>query len=201
MTTRLPISCFLDKRSWPLVKFFAAWWFLNLVMNLTVPGLQPFSAALLLPSCEIFILMAVTAVAVRWGMPFHAAYYFPAIAVVLFLRLFIFADFLVPFYLNRKFNLYIDSLYLPDLVHLLYQSIPPSTFYSGLILLAALVILLCVGLHKSLAVIHGFFRHPYGRRLFWGTSGMLFLVIAGFHHFVAGKTSTCQCVRSHATGD
>ena len=72
MTRRLQISCFLDE-SRPLVKFLAAWWFLNLVMNLTVPGLQPFSAALLLPSCEIFILMAVTALAVRWGMPFHAA--------------------------------------------------------------------------------------------------------------------------------
>ena len=81
MTTRLQISCFLDE-SRPMVKFLAAWWFLNLVMNFTVPGLQPFSAALLLPSCEIFILMAVTAAAVRWGMPFHALYYFPAIAVV-----------------------------------------------------------------------------------------------------------------------
>lgn len=190
MTTRLPISFFLDKRSWPLVKFCSAWWFLNLVMNLTVPGLQPFSVALLLPSCEIFILMAVTAVAVRWGMPFHALYYLPTIAVVLFLRLFIFADFLVPFYLNRQFNLYIDSVYLPDLINLLYKSMAPSAFFTGLILLAALVTLLCMGLHKSLAVVHGFFRHSHGRRFFWGAAGLLFLVIAGFHHFVAGKTAT-----------
>ncbi|MGA9477344.1 MAG: hypothetical protein WBV21_06170, partial [Desulfobacterales bacterium] len=115
------------------------------MMNLTVPGLQPFSAALLLPSCEVFILMAVTAVAVRWGLPFHALYYLPAIAVVLFLRLFIFADFLVPFYLNRQFNLYIDSVYLPDLINLLYKSMAPSAFFTGLILLAALVTLLCMG--------------------------------------------------------
>ncbi len=175
---------------WPLVSFLAAWWFLNIVINVTVPGLQPFSAALFLPSCEIFVLMAVTAVAVRWGMPFHAAYYVPAIAVVLFLRLFIFADFLVPFYLNRQFNLYIDSLYLPDLIHLFHKSMPSSTFYSGLILLAALVILLCLGLHKSLAVIHGFFQHPHGRRIFWGTAGLLFFIIAGYHHLVTGKTVT-----------
>ena len=189
MTRRSPDFRFKPR---PLVTFFAAWWFLNILMNLTVPGLQPFSAALFSPSCEIFILMAVTAVAVRWGMPFHAAYYLPAIAVILFLRLFIFADFLVPFYLNRQFNLYIDSLYLPDLVHLLYKSMPPSNFYTGLILLAALFILLCVGLHKSLAVIHGFFRHLQGRRFFWGTAGLLFFLIAGFHHLVTGKTSAAS---------
>jgi hypothetical protein len=189
MTTRLPLSCF-HTQSWHLVKFFAAWWFLNLVMNSTVPGLQPFSAALLLPSFEIFILLAVTAVAVRWGMPFHAAYYLPAIAVVLFLRLFIFADVLVPFYLNRQFNLFIDSLYLPDLVLLIYKSMSPNIFYTGIILLVALVILLCIGLHKSLAVIHDFFRQPHGRRLFWGTAGLLLFGIAGFHHIVIGKTAT-----------
>jgi hypothetical protein len=175
-----------------LVTFFAAWWFLNLVMNVTVPGEQPFSAALFLPSCEIFALMAVTAVAVRWGMPFHAAFYIPAIAVVLFLRLFIFADFLVPFYLNRPFNLYIDSLYLPDLIHLLCKSMSPSALYSGLALLTALVIFLCLGLYKSLSVIHGFFRHPHGRRIFWGTAGLLFFVIAGYHHFVNGKTAATR---------
>jgi hypothetical protein len=134
--------------------------------------------------------MAVTAVAVSWGMPFHAAYYMPAIAVVLFLRLFSLADFLVPFYLNRKFSLYIDSRYLPDLIHLIYKSIPPSTFYSGLILLTALVILMCQGLYKSLAVIHGFFRHPHGRRLFWGTAGLMFFILAGYHQLVNGKTIT-----------
>ncbi|MGW8188418.1 MAG: sulfatase-like hydrolase/transferase, partial [Desulfobacterales bacterium] len=174
---------------WSSVKFFAAWWFLNILINVTVPGLQPFSTALFLPSCEIFVLMAVTAVAVRWGMPFHAAFYIPAIAVVLFLRLFIFADFLVPFYLSRPFNLYIDSFYLPDLIHLLYKSMPPSAFYSGLILLTVLVILLCLGLYESLSVIHGFFRHPHGRRIFWGTAGMLFFVIAGYAHLVNGKTA------------
>lgn len=174
----------------PLFQFFAAWWFLNLVINFTVPGLQPFSAALLLPSSEIFILMAVTAVAVRWNMPFRPAYYLPAIAVVLFLRLFIFADLLVPFILNRKFNLYIDSVYLPDLVYLLYKSVSPNFFFSGLFLLVAFITLLCMGLYKSLAVIHGFFRHPHGRRLFWGTAGLLFFVMAGFQHIVSGKTAT-----------
>ena len=103
----------------------------------------------------------------------------------------LFADFLVPFYLNRQFNLYIDSVYLPDLrAHCSTKACRRPSY--GLIRLAALVFLLCVGLYKSLAVIHGFFRHPYGRRLFWGTSGMLFLVIAGFHHFVAGKTSSAS---------
>ena len=31
-------------------------------------------------------------------------------------------------------------------------------------------------------------------RFFWGTAGLLFLVIAGFHHFVAGKTSSASAL-------
>ncbi len=189
MTTRSWRPFFLVD-PWPFVKFFSAWWFLNLLMNLTGTGLQPFPTIVFSPSIDILILMAVTAVAISWGMPFHVLYHLPVIGLILFLRLFDLVDSLVPFFLNRRFNLYIDAAYLPDLVHLLFKTAGPKVFFAGLFLLATFLILVCLGLHKSLAVIHGFLRHPRGRRFFWGTAGILLLVMAGINNLTTGTAFT-----------
>jgi predicted transposase YbfD/YdcC len=75
-------------------------------------------------------------------------------------------------------------------VHLLFKTAGPKVFFAGLFLLATFLILVCLGLHKSLAVIHGFLRHPRGRRFFWGTAGMLLLVMAGINNLTTGAAFT-----------
>ncbi|MFZ0612369.1 MAG: sulfatase-like hydrolase/transferase [Desulfobacterales bacterium] len=163
-------------------ELFAAWGFLNLLMNGGLFGWHSLLAALLLPSGEIILLLAVAAAAARRGLPFHAGTCLPVISFLLFLRLFTLADLLAPRFLNRPFNLALDAVFLPDLLQLLYKSVSPSIFFAVFFLLIALVSLLGIGIHKSLAVAYDFLRFPRQRRLFWGFTTLALVTMAGMQH-------------------
>ncbi|MFZ0240124.1 MAG: sulfatase-like hydrolase/transferase [Desulfobacterales bacterium] len=170
------------------LELFAAWSFLNVLMNGGLFVWHPFLAALLIPSGEIILLLAVMAAAARWDLPFHPLWHLPAIAFLLLIRLFTLADLLAPHFLNRPFNLALDAVFLPDLVHLLYKSVSPVIFSAGFFLLIVFVFLLCISIHRSLAVAHGFLRIPRQRRLFWGFAALALLVMAGMHHVAGAAT-------------
>ncbi len=164
------------------LKFLVAWGFLNLLMTTGFAGLPPHWTAFALPSGEIILLLAVAAAAARRGVSRHPGWHVPAIVLLLFLRLFTLADLLAPQFLNRPFNLAMDAAFLPDLVHLLYNSVPRGTFFGGIFLLIALALLLIVAIHGSLAVVTGFMRLPQQRRLFWALAASALLVTIGMQH-------------------
>lgn len=164
------------------LKFLAAWGFLNFLMTAGFSDLHPHWAAFALPSGEIILLLAVAAAAARSGVWCHPGWHIPAVALLLFLRLFTLADLLAPQFLNRPFNLALDAVFLPDLVRLLYKSVSRGTFFGGVLLLIALVLLLTIAIHKSLAVVIGFLRLPQQRRLFWVLVVLALLVMIGIQH-------------------
>jgi hypothetical protein len=85
----------------------------------------------------------------------------------MFFRLFRIGDVLMPMYFNRDFNLYIDSKYLPDLVHLLYSTISFKVFtcYTGLTFI--LSTLAVWGTWRALKAIHHYLTVPRHRFIFF----------------------------------
>ncbi|NIO06380.1 MAG: sulfatase-like hydrolase/transferase [Proteobacteria bacterium] len=127
----------------PTLRFILAWAFLNVLTNLNYPAPEIHFLAPFRPCPEITILIIGLSVAAWLGLPYRPTVSIPLTAVVIFFRLFRLGDVLVPMYLNRDFNLYIDSQYVPDLIHLLYNTVPLGTFigYFG----AAVTLIVVVG--------------------------------------------------------
>lgn len=163
------------KRALPTLFFLLAWGFLNLLVNLNYPTHEPHSLAPLLPSPEIAALLASLCAAVWLGMPFHHAVYVPLTCVLIFLRLFLIADVLVPMYFNRNFNLYIDSRYVDDLIHLLYStsSTEAIIFYTGLTVGAFGA--MTWGVWRALKTIHHYLTVRSHRYVFLAMAAVLVL--------------------------
>ncbi len=107
----------------PLLRFGAAFFFLSALLNLEYPVAQLFSWRLLRPSFDVWLLLLLLAMAacfVRRRAALWAV--LPLWSLFLILRLFKIGDTAVPMYLNRPFNLYIDSGYLFGLYDLLKTS-------------------------------------------------------------------------------
>ncbi len=157
----------------PTMGFVLAWAFLNALLNLNFPAKEPNLLAPLLPSPEIAVLLSALCIAVGLGMEFHRAVYLALTVLLLFFRFFRTGDVLVPMYFNRTFNVYIDSRYVPDLVHLLYHtlSLEAVIAYGGL----AITILAAAswGIWRSLKTVHCYFRLASQRYIFLGLVAVL----------------------------
>jgi hypothetical protein len=174
----------------PPVQLIVSWLFLNLLINLDYPLEYPLdypafsglSAALLTPSLEIWVLLLVLSLAVLFKTAGSARTQFTLVLAVVFLRLFRIGDTLVPAYLSRPFNLYIDSGYIPDLLHLLYHSLS----LPRLILLApvtlALTGALLWGIHHALNLAMQAFLNLHLRRLFWGLTVLQGIWVGLWYH-------------------
>ncbi|HEA66824.1 MAG TPA: hypothetical protein ENI07_08395, partial [Desulfobacterales bacterium] len=106
----------------PMLNVLLAWLFLNILINIDYPAEQTDWLSLLRISPEILMLLGLLCVVSYIGMPFHPAFYIALTALFVFFRLFRIGDVLMPMYFNRPFNLYLDSQYVPDLIHLLYYT-------------------------------------------------------------------------------
>jgi hypothetical protein len=108
---------------WPLLlSFTAAFLLLSALLNFNYPADQPFSWRFLLPSIDVWLLLisvGVAACASRRAAVLTGMLVWPLFLV---LRLFRIGDTAVPMFLNRPFNLYIDSGYLFGLYDLLKTS-------------------------------------------------------------------------------
>ena len=124
----------------PLVTLLACFLVLNGLFNLDYPSGQLVSPRLLLPSPDLWLLLVGMAVSSRWSrlLPWSVT---GAWLLFLLLRLFRLADVTVPIYLNRPFNLYIDSKYLYGL----YDLLKTSSQEGELLRLASLATLAAVG--------------------------------------------------------
>jgi hypothetical protein len=105
--------------------------FLDVVLNIRYPASDLPLLTLFKLSPEVLGILLVICLTGLLRIRFQAAVYMPLTALVIFLRLFRTGDILVPMYFFRPFNLYLDSRFLPDLIHLLYRTLARSTFILG----------------------------------------------------------------------
>jgi len=112
----------------PLLKLCAAFIFLSVLLNVPYPGSHFISWRLLLPSIDVWILLVLMSLAAFAGRRTLYWTSLSAGALYLVLRLFRIGDTAVPLYLNRHFNLYIDSGYIYDLYDLLKTSARQGDF-------------------------------------------------------------------------
>ena len=112
----------------PVLELAGALIFISFLLNFDYPARHLFSWKLLLPSADVWLLLVVLALAALCG---RRALFWTSLALwglFIFLRLFRIGDTAVPLYLNRDFNLYIDSAYLYDLYDLLKTSAQQGDF-------------------------------------------------------------------------
>ena len=116
-------------RSWPpLLILAAAAGVLSLLLNVEYPAERLYSWHLVLPSVDVWLLLLPMALAACWGTRVLFWTTLPLWALFLVLRLLRIGDTVVPMYLNRPFNLYLDSAYLYGLYDLLKTSSREGNF-------------------------------------------------------------------------
>ncbi len=130
-----------------LFKLAAVYFFLSVLLNFQYPASRLFSPKLLQPSIDIWLLLLFFALVACFSKYSRALLFFtclPVWALFLVLRLFQIGDTAVPMYLNRPFNLYIDSGYLFGLYDLLKTSSVQGEFLlmAALAVIAALTVML-----------------------------------------------------------
>ena len=161
----------------PLLVFTAAFLFLNVLLNFDYPANRWLSWQLLQPSVDVWLLLVFLAVAACCG---KRSLFWTSLAVwTLFmaLRLFRIGDTAVPMYLNRPFNLYIDSGYLFDLYDLLRTSARQGNF----LLLSATALTAGLGVMASSwyawRAAAGVLTYRRFRTLFLGASGLILGIV------------------------
>jgi hypothetical protein len=147
--------------------------FLNVLINLNYPAQEPHLLAPLLPSPEVAVMLAALCTAVWLGMPFHPAVYLPLTALLVFFRLFRIGEVLMPMYFNRPFNLYLDSQYVPDLIHLLYYTVSIEAFIGYTGLAVALFGAAVWGGWRAFKTIHRYVAIRSQRHIFLGLTAVL----------------------------
>lgn len=130
-----------------LLKLCTAFLFLSVLLNFDYPADHLFSWRLLLPSLDIWLLLVFVALAAFSGERTRLWTSLTAFALFLVLRVFRIGDTAVPLYLNRHFNLYIDSGYIYDLYDLLKTSARQGEF----LMLSATALTIALGITTSSA--------------------------------------------------
>ncbi len=118
-----------EKSPWPrLLPLIAAILCLSALLNLDYPAGPLVSWRLLLPSADVWLLTGVMALAACGGRRPLFWTWWAVTILFLALRVFRIGETAVPMYLNRPFNLYIDSRYLLSVYDLLVTSARQGAF-------------------------------------------------------------------------
>lgn len=160
--------------------FMSSWIFLNVFMNFNFPAPLPSPFHLLLPSLEVWVVLLFLSLLVRFAVPLKPYISIALILLFIMMRLFRIGDVLMPYYLNRPFNLYMDTDYLPDLLHLLYHSLSlPILFLWGTIFLGLLIFSFWA---ISLCLRHLYisFSYPRLRQSFWAITIAQTLLVGSY---------------------
>jgi len=169
--------------------FVASIAFLNALMNFSYPSGDNQIGQLMLISPEIFIVLILVALAACLRLPVHPGLYLPATLFVIFLRLFRLADSLVPTYFFRPFNLYLDSQFLPDLIFLLYSTVPLKTFTLGCLLAVAALGLITWGVARALKTIYVFISNRRRSGIFATTAVLLGILLYSPQPWTQGQAA------------
>ena len=152
----------------PALGFLLSVVLLNILMNINYPAVELETQTLLKISPEILIILGFICTATLFGIRFSRFLYMPLTAIVLFLRLFRIGDTLIPMYFFRPFNLYLDSQFVPDLIHLLYTTFTSRQFLLFAVLTIALLVGITWGVWISFKTIHNYLLDFYQRRIVVG---------------------------------
>jgi hypothetical protein len=128
-----------------LVKLSATLLFLSILLNINYPANFVLSWQLLQPSPDVWLLLILFAVAACYGKRLLFPTSLTLWVFFLILRLFRIGDTGVPMYLNRPFNLYLDSAYLFGL----YDLLKTSTRHGDFLLMSIKVTVVTLGVIGS----------------------------------------------------
>ncbi len=156
-----------------LARLFTAFFFCSILLNFNYPADRYFSWQLLQPSADVWLLFTALALAACFGKRLLFLTTLPVWLFFLFLRLFRLGDTAVPMYLNRPFNLYIDSHYLFDLYDLLKTTARQGEFLLISISVAALTATVMVSSWYALREGAKGLLHKQLRLAFLLASGLL----------------------------
>lgn len=122
-------------------QFFGAFLFLSVLLNVDYPAEHWFSWKLALPSIDCWLLLIILAIAACRSKRLLFWTTLPTYALFLVLRMIRIGDAVVPIYLNRPLNLYIDSGYLFSL----YDLLKTSTHIEDVLLTSASAMVIVLG--------------------------------------------------------
>jgi len=188
----------------PVAGVMAAIAFLNALMNLSYPSGDNHIGRLLLMSPEILFILIFLYLGAALRISFRTTVLFlPLTLVIIFLRLFRLADSFVPTYFFRPFNLYLDSQFLPDLIFLLYSTLPLKAFALWSLLAVFAVAVIVWGIWRAIKTIYVFFNGQRRGRIFaaaavlvgvsiyslnpWTTRQIQFIFAPGILHRVVAE--------------
>ena len=106
----------------PTLSFLAAFALLSVLLHVNYPADHFFSRQLLQPSIDVWLLLILLTLTAVWSKRLLACTTALVWLVFLLLRLLRVGDVVAPMYLNRPFNLYLDSAYIFSLFDLLQTS-------------------------------------------------------------------------------
>ena len=161
----------------PTLLFLLAWAFLNVLMNVRYPARGHHWAMLLQISPEVLGVLFFILVAAWMRLRFHTAIYLPLTAVFILLRLFRIGDIMVPMYFFRPFNLFIDSQFLTDLIHLLYTTSSFKAFVLASMFASALLFGITWAVWKSLKTLHHYLLDRRNRSFALGLIIVILMVM------------------------
>jgi len=169
----------------PFMELFGLLICFNLIYNI-----NPFSGLQwsdLLPAPELFLLFLLLCLTIDLNLCLPAFLWGMTLTLLWFLRIFGLADQAMPYYFDRKFNLYIDSGYAFDLLDLFYLTTSLGGFLLTILLslamLVGLVYLSWRGLFKLKKLLH---------EVTLRRSTLALLLLLAFSGFVVKQMSTQQ---------
>jgi hypothetical protein len=174
----------------PVLGFMAAIAFLNALMNVSYPSGDNQIGRLLRMSPEIFIILIFLCLGASLRLPAHTAVFLPPTLVIIFLRLFRLADSFVPAFFFRPFNLYLDSQFIPDLVFLLYSTMPLKTFSWWSLSAVMASALIIWGIWRALKIIYTFFNGLKRTRLLAAAMVLMGVLVYSLNPWTARQTES-----------
>ena len=159
------------------IGFILAACFLDVLLNIRYPESFQTLRTLLKLAPETLGIILIVWLTVILRIRYRTVVFMPLTAAVIFLRLFRIGDIMVPMYFFRPFNLYLDSRFLPDLIHLLYTTFSRRTFILGILSAVGLLIGITYLVQLSIKTIHGFLSTAgITGRMLGAAAGGLFLL-------------------------
>ncbi|MCU0590515.1 MAG: hypothetical protein MUC57_03470 [Desulfobacterales bacterium] len=117
----------------PVLRFAAAFFYINALLSLEIPPASMDIRSLLRVSPDGICLLAGMCLLARPGRPFKPVVCAAFTAAAILIKLFQWADRLVPAVFNRALNLFLDSQRLPDLIFLFWLTRTPETVLMSLL--------------------------------------------------------------------
>jgi phosphatidylglycerophosphate synthase len=158
--------------------FLVAWSFLNVMVNVRYPALEP-AGWYFLPSLDVTLLLAGFALLGLIGLRLPVWARVPIVALFVAARGLRIGDGVTGFYFGKLFNLYTDLPLAPELVRYAHSTYPAWKFYTGAAVALAMVVALALAVDRAVAFAAGYLRH---RRRILVFAGLVlpFAVVSGF---------------------